>query len=276
MDMSGFRPAVFHLKRFDRAWARCEGGLTVLVLILMVLVAGFQAFVRNLTRWDIEWAAALLYDMEWADSFLRKGTLWLAFLGASLATHYGRHIGIDILARIAPPRPRFLMRGLSNLLAGIITVGLVVCFSSAVRLNLTERPLEYEVYAEQESMHVCDAPDDLLKEIELQRPALFCWFRSLLAALAVPAETPGAAFQIIVPVMFLAVAIRLVARGIGAFLVLAGGDNAISAALAEQAREAAERARSAATSESLRPPAVAAGSTDAEQPPLTIERDPDG
>ena len=52
--------------------------------------------VRNLTRFDIAWANEMLTEMEWADSLLRKGTLWLAFLGASLATHTPKHINIDI------------------------------------------------------------------------------------------------------------------------------------------------------------------------------------
>jgi TRAP-type C4-dicarboxylate transport system permease small subunit len=83
------------LRRMDRAWARGEGWLTVLVLILMVLVAGFAAGVRNLTRFDVAWANEMLTEMEWADSLLRKGTLWLAFLGASLATYSQKHINID-------------------------------------------------------------------------------------------------------------------------------------------------------------------------------------
>ncbi len=264
------------LRRIDRIWARGEGGLTVIVLILMVLVAGFQAFVRNLTRWDIEWAADMLYDMEWADSFLRKGTLWLAFLGASMATYYGKHIGIDVLVRIAPPRANFVMRGFSNLLGGIIAFGLVICFSSAVYLNLTERPLEYEVLGDEGSMHVCDAPAQLLKDIELEKPGTFCAFRSVLNAAAVPAETPGAAFQLIVPLMFFAIAIRLMARGIGAFIVLAGGDSAIAAARAEEARVTAEKAREAANTESLMPPTVSSSADEEKEPPVKIIAADDG
>ena len=277
MSVHIYRPTGFHLKRFDRAWAGFEGGLTVVVLILMVLVAGFQALVRNLTRWDVQWATALLYDLEWADSFLRKATLWLAFLGASLATYHGRHIGIDILVRIAPPRPMFAMRGVSSLLAGIVSLGLVICFSGAVHLNLTERPLQYEVLTDKGSVHVCDADQALLHELEMEKPAAFCIFRSGLALLSVPAETPGAAFQIIVPLMFFAVAVRLLARGVGAFAVLAGGESAVAAARAEEAREAAERARAAASSESLRLPPAATEAVPIESapPPVTIEGDAD-
>ena len=42
------------LHRIDRAWAKGEGRLLVGVLILMVLVAGFQAAVRNLTQFVIQ------------------------------------------------------------------------------------------------------------------------------------------------------------------------------------------------------------------------------
>ena len=93
------------LQRIDRGWARFEGWLLVAVLILMVLVAGFAAGVRNLTFFDIAWANQLLNDMDWADSLLRKGTLWLAFLGASLATYHRKHINIDIVLRLVSPRP---------------------------------------------------------------------------------------------------------------------------------------------------------------------------
>jgi TRAP-type C4-dicarboxylate transport system permease small subunit len=260
------------IRRFDRLWARGEGALTVMVLIMMVLVAGFQAFIRNLTRWDVQWASELLYDMEWADSFLRKGTLWLAFLGASMATYYGRHIGIDILVRIAPPRAKYVMRAMSNLMAGIVTIGLVVCFSSAVYLNLTERPLEYEVLGEEGSMHVCDAADSLLEELEFEKPTAFCVFRKVLAVMSVPAETPGAAFQLVVPIMFFAVALRLLARGIGAVLILAGGESAIEAAQAEEAREAAERARAAGSSDSLVPPAAPGTTADVIPPAAPVPR----
>jgi len=226
------------LRRLDRAWARVEETLTVLVLILMVFVAGFQAFVRNLSLYEVGWASRMLFDIEWADSFLRKGTLWLAFLGASLATYYGRHIGIDILMRIAKPRLKFVMRALSNLMAAIITVGLVVSFSSAVNLNLTERPLEYDVLGEDGSMHVCDASRERIAELQMERPSLFCVVRSLLAIIQIPAETPGAVFQLIVPIMFAVVALRLFGRGVYSTLVAIGGETTVQVAQAQLAREA--------------------------------------
>lgn len=240
-------------RRIDRAWARGEGTLTVIVLIMMVLVAGFQAMVRNLSLFNVEWASKMLFDIEWADSFLRKGTLWLAFLGASLATYYGKHIGIDVLMRIAPPRPKYIMRGLSNIAASIITLGLVICFFSAAHLNLTERPLEYEVLGENGSMHVCDASDQHLEELEIEKPSTFCVFRKALSLLSIPAETAGAAFQLIVPLMFCMVAIRLFGRGIASFIILAGGEEAIAAAQAEEKRAAAADVKADVNGDSVPP-----------------------
>jgi TRAP-type C4-dicarboxylate transport system permease small subunit len=161
------------LRRIDRAWARGEGGLLVLVLILMVFVAGFQASVRNLTRFEVQWANEMLTNLDWADSLLRKGTLWLSFIGASLATHKGQHINMDVFLRIAPPKPKYVMLAISGFVAGIICFGLTYSFSEAVWLNLTERPLEYEMLSpEGESMHVCDATDAQIAVLEgLERPS---------------------------------------------------------------------------------------------------------
>src|SRR5262245_18941459 len=183
------------LRRLDDRWVKFEGWLTVVVLILMVLVAGFAALVRNLTRFDIGWANALLNDMDWADSLLRKGTMWLAFLGASLATYHGKHINIDMILRIVPTRVRFMMTSFSSLVGSAITVALVISFSAAVYLNLTERPIEYELLGEKgTSVHMCDATDkELLQAPDLSRPTIFYMSRAVLNAISIPAETPGAA-----------------------------------------------------------------------------------
>ena len=233
------------LRMADRRWARAEGWVIVTVLILMVLVAGFAAGVRNLTRFDIEWASKLLNDMDWADSLLRKGTLWLAFVGGSLATYHRKHIIIDPLLRIAPPRVKYSMLATASIVAGLITIALTYSFSSAVYLNLTERPVEYELLSpEGKSMHVCDATDAQINELmDFHRPFGFCIFRTALDVIGVPAETPGAAFQLIVPIMFFVMALRLLGQGVGHVLTVAGGPEAI--ARAEEAERLATEAQAA-------------------------------
>jgi TRAP-type C4-dicarboxylate transport system permease small subunit len=225
------------LRRVDRAWARGESWLIVAVLIMMVLVAGFQASIRNLTRFDIQWANDLLTDMEWADSFLRKGTLWLAFLGASVATFKHKHIAIDVLLRIAPPRSKYWMLAIGGVLAGLITIALTYSFWTAVELNLSERPVEYELLGDKGPMHVCDATSAQLKDLQdFNKPIFFCFFRTLLGLVGVRAETPGAAFQVIVPVMFFSIALRMICYGIGYFAVALGTEEDIALAEEEEKR----------------------------------------
>jgi TRAP-type C4-dicarboxylate transport system permease small subunit len=231
------------LRRLDDIWADVEKALTFCVLISMVLIAGFTAFIRNLARFDLIWAGKLLMHFDWADSFLRKATLWLAFLGASLAVYYGKHINIDVFARIGPLRGKYAMRATSSLLAAAVAVGLTYAFSSAVYLNLTERPVEYEILPDNTPIHICDASDKALRDLSITgKPGAFCAIRSLFGLLGVPAESPGASAQVIVPIMFFIIGLRLFAQGVRAAIILYRGNDAIAAAEAEEARGAAEEA----------------------------------
>lgn len=228
-------------RRLDRAWARGEGALTVLVLLSMVFVAFFSAGVRNLTRFDIQWANEILTDMEWVDSFLRKATMWLAFLGASQACFYRKHISIDVLVRIAPLKQRYMMHAAAGVIAAAITFAMSYSLWEAVKLNLAERPIEYEMLADEGSQHVCDASQAELDQLEgFEVPRVFCAVRSGLKVFGITAETPGAAFQLIVPFMFIVMGVRFLSAGVGAGLAVLGGE--------EQMRqlEAEERERLAA------------------------------
>ena len=54
------------------------------VLLAMVLVASAQALFFNIAERDVAWAQSLLDGLSWADTFLQKGTLWLALIGLAL------------------------------------------------------------------------------------------------------------------------------------------------------------------------------------------------
>lgn len=215
-------------RRLDRTWARGEGALTVLVLLSMVFVAGFSAGIRNLTRFDIQWANEILTDMEWADSFLRKATMWLAFLGASQACYYRKHISIDVLVRIAPLKQRYMMHAAAGIIAALITFAMSYSLWKAVELNLAERPIEYEMLTETGSQHVCDATVEELKALEgVEAPTSFCAVRSVLRFCGVVPETPGAAFQLIVPFMFIVMGLRFLGAGGSAAAAVAQGEEAL-------------------------------------------------
>ena len=208
------------LSRFDTGIARGEAALATLFLISMILAASCQALFRNLAGMEIGWANGVLENLTWIDPFLQKGTLWLAFLGASLATREGRHIGIDLFPRLAPQRVKLLMRGVAAAGSSLISYFLCRAFWAAVLVSAEERPANYEVYGDVGSLHICDATARQIADATLEDPGVFCTVRSALAGLGVPIENPEAALQLIVPVMFFVMAVRLAGHSVGAFYEL--------------------------------------------------------
>ena len=98
------------LERIDRAIAKAEKLIVVLLLSLMILVAFLQIVLRNF------WATGL----TGGDPFVRYMVVWVGFIGAALATHQGKHIKIDVLSHWLPSRANHLLQGLLNLIsAGI-------------------------------------------------------------------------------------------------------------------------------------------------------------
>ena len=109
-----------HLKRFDAGVARGEAAIAAFVLLSMILLAATQAILYNLaTSAELSWANDVLLELDWVDAILQKGTLWLAFLGASLATFDDKHIAVDVLSRVLPGKARLVAKGLISLASGV-------------------------------------------------------------------------------------------------------------------------------------------------------------
>ncbi len=192
-----------------------------MVLLAMILLASLQALLRNLTYLDLSFANDALTELAWIDEFLKKGTLWLAFLGASLATRDERHIAIDVLPKLLNDQGKRFVRGLVGIAAAIISFMLARAFWGAVVVNGLERPFRYEVLADGEAMHICDATLAQLAQSDMHAPGIFCALRSGLSGIGVPVETPGAAAQLIVPVAFVVMSVRFLALGIVGFMEVA-------------------------------------------------------
>lgn len=207
-------------RRLDRGLARGEAAIASGVLLFMILVAATQATLRNLTNLDFGWANLVLEQMAWADSFLQKGTLWLAFFGASLSTYEEKHIAINVLPRLMPPRGKQFLRAIINTFAGVTCFYLGRVFWLSVLNNAQEIPLEYSVLGSSDQMiHICDASRELLTKADLSRPDVFCALRSVLDVFGAQMSTPDVALQLIVPAMFIFMAIRFVSRAIAAAVV---------------------------------------------------------
>jgi TRAP-type C4-dicarboxylate transport system permease small subunit len=103
-------------------WARIyhflnklEETLLVVLLLLMVLLAFLPILFRNV----------ISLGLVWIDPLLRHLVLWVALLGASVATREGRHIKIDLLApRLSPPQQAGLAAGL-HFLSALVCLALV-------------------------------------------------------------------------------------------------------------------------------------------------------
>jgi len=214
---------VKYIRRIDRQLARGEAAIAAAVLLIMIAVAAAQAALRNLTNLDFDWANLVLERMEWADSFLQKGTLWLAFFGASLSTYDEKHIAIDVLPRLAPPRGKQLLRAIVNVFSSVTCFYLGRVFWLSVLNNAKEIPLEYSVLGPSDEMiHICEAAADVLADTGLSRPSVFCAIRSGLEVFGIEMSTPDVALQLIVPAMFIWMSIRFLSRALAASVAFIG------------------------------------------------------
>lgn len=223
------------LKRFDDGVARGEGAVAAFILLVMILLAALQALLYNLAE-RAGWLTAqdLLLELGWIDQVLQKGTLWLAFLGASLATHKDQHIAIDALQRLLPGRLRYAIKALVALASTVSCYFLARVFFNAA-LAAQERPLEYELLGDSGPIHICAGTAQQLAEVELSKPAVFCAARDALSALGAPVQTPTGALQLIVPAMFLWMSVRFGARIVTSLQSLLRGDGDGHVAPAERA-----------------------------------------
>lgn len=82
------------VSRINTLLGHIETALLCSIILLMVSLALLKIILRYLFHTGIMWNELMLQHF----------TLWLAFLGASLATCEKRHISIDLLTRLLPPR----------------------------------------------------------------------------------------------------------------------------------------------------------------------------
>ncbi len=186
----------------------------------MVLVASAQALFFNIAEHNVGWAQSVLDGLSWADTFLQKGTLWLAFLGASLATHHDKHIAIDVLPKLVSPRARTVMRIVACFGAGLVAFVLATVFYRACLLADATVPFDYVVLTDHGPRHVCDADGG-------DRPALLCLLRAGFGAVGIPVSSGGGIAQLIVPLMFIVIGLRLLARGVLTTIGLVRGEELV-------------------------------------------------
>jgi TRAP-type C4-dicarboxylate transport system permease small subunit len=103
----------------DEKISRVENILITVLLMLMILVAFSQIVLRNFFSTGI----------DWGDSLVRYLVVWVAFIGAAVATREDRHITIDILSRWFTGVGSKTIRGVSHFfsaaICGLLTLAAV-------------------------------------------------------------------------------------------------------------------------------------------------------
>lgn len=101
------------MKAVLRLVYRLENGILMAALITMIFMAVMQIVLRNLFG----------IGLIWAESSLRVLVLWLALLGAMVATRDKGHINIDVATHYLPDRVLVYINALVSLFsAGICAV----------------------------------------------------------------------------------------------------------------------------------------------------------
>ncbi len=89
---------------------RLEDGILVGLLLLLIGLAAWQIFLRNLFESSI----------FWGDILTRILVLWIGLVGAMVASRQNKHINIDILSRYLSERSKQVVNGITGLFTGVI------------------------------------------------------------------------------------------------------------------------------------------------------------
>jgi TRAP-type C4-dicarboxylate transport system permease small subunit len=108
--------------RFDRIAGHIENAALTVTMAFLVGLAGTQLVLRS--GFDT--------TLLWADELLRILVLWLTLLGAIVAARTDRHLRIDVIHKLLPPRGRELL----GCIASLVVVGVAGLFAwEAVRFT---------------------------------------------------------------------------------------------------------------------------------------------
>ncbi len=117
----------------DRIFAWVIDVFVVTILLSTVGVTFLQVILRNFFNTGI----------SWAEIAGRNAVLWIALLGAMLATRSRQHLSIDAITKLLPHKPRNTLRIFLDIFAAI------VCFflaQAAFTFVLGEKMMDTELF----------------------------------------------------------------------------------------------------------------------------------
>ena len=89
---------------------RIEDGILISLLLVMILMAVLQIFLRNLFDSGI----------LWGDPFVRVTVLWIGLIGAMIASRNNHHISIDVVSKFLTET----LKKISSLLTQLFTAAI--------------------------------------------------------------------------------------------------------------------------------------------------------
>jgi C4-dicarboxylate transporter, DctQ subunit len=104
--------------KIQRLLYRIEDGILVGLLLLMIILAVSQIFLRNL----------LGAGIVWADILVRILVLWVGLVGAMAAARKGDHIKIDLISKYLKTKSNWIVLGITDFFTAIVCA-IVVFYS---------------------------------------------------------------------------------------------------------------------------------------------------
>jgi TRAP-type C4-dicarboxylate transport system permease small subunit len=113
-----------------RLLTRLEDATLLVLFVAMMLVAAYQILARNFIGSGI----------PWGDGFVKFAVLWIALIGAMLASRRDEHIRIDALTRMLSEQAQQAIRRVCALFTCVIS-GIFVWLSAVFVLGEYQYPM---------------------------------------------------------------------------------------------------------------------------------------
>ncbi len=111
--------------KLDNQISRLETVLVTVLLTMMILMAFSQIVLRNFFATGI----------DWGDALVRYLVVWVAFIGAAIATREGKHITLDLLSRRLTGAGSITLRTLSCFISAVVCGLLTVAAAKFIRFE---------------------------------------------------------------------------------------------------------------------------------------------
>ncbi len=112
--------------------------MIIAFLSAMVILTFIQVVLRGLyAHAHLTWANSLMGQLDWSEPFVRLLVLWLTFLGASLLTGENKHIKIDLLSTLIPPKWLPLREIILSLFCILISAIMLKVCTDYIKMEMT-------------------------------------------------------------------------------------------------------------------------------------------